>query len=53
MKRDLMVPWIVPHFLSTVCRLAQEERRASDIYGLGGEARAGLETRGQRELSAE
>ena len=42
-----------PHFLSAVCRLALEVRRVSEIHGLGGEARAGLETRGQIELSAE
>ena len=42
-----------PHFLSAARRLALEVRRASEIHGLGGEAQAGLETRGQRELSAE
>ena len=41
------------HFLSAAHRLALEVCRASEIHGLGGEARAGLETRGQRELNAE
>ena len=42
-----------PHFLSAARRLALEVRRVSEIHGLGGEARAGLETGGQRELNAE
>ena len=42
-----------PHFLSAARRLFLEVRRVSEIHGLGGEARAGLETGGQRELSAE
>ena len=42
-----------PHFLSAARGLALEVRRVSEIHGLGGEARAGLETRGQRQLSAE
>ena len=42
-----------PHFLSTARRLALEVRRVSEIHGLRGEARSGLETGGQRELSAE
>ena len=41
------------HFLSAACRLALVVRRVSEIHGLGGEAQAGLETRGQRELSTE
>ena len=41
-----------PHFLSAARRLALEVHRASEIHGLGVEARAGLETR-QRDLSAE
>ena len=42
-----------PHFLSATRRLALEVRRVSEIHGLGVEARASLETGGQRELSAE
>ena len=42
-----------PHFLSAARSLALEVRKVSEFHGLGGEARAGLETGGQRELSAE
>ena len=42
----------LPQFLSAARRLALEVREGWS-HGLGGEARAGLETRGQRELSAE
>ena len=37
-----------PYFLSAARRLALEVRRVSEIHGLGGEARAGLETRTER-----
>ena len=43
----------LPHFLLAARRLALEVCRVSEIHGLGGEAQAGLETRGQRELSAD
>ena len=42
-----------PHFLSAARRLALEVRRVSETHGLGGEAQAGLETRGLKELGAE
>ena len=42
-----------PLILLAALRLALEVRRVSEMHGLGGEARAGLETRGQREISAE